>query len=85
MSYCYTFTITDKKGNKMNWIELFKLALTRRDIITIDKLVKDVPEFQEIEDMRTAYTLIEEVKQTFERKQHIIQQKMNNMQYQHAS
>jgi hypothetical protein len=69
----------------MNWIELFKLALTRRDIITIDKLVKDLPEFQEIEDMRTAYTLIEEVKQTFERKQHIIQQKMNNMQYQHAS
>ena len=63
----------------MNWIELFKLALTRRDIITIDKLVQDVPEFKKIEDMRTAYTLIDEVKQTFEREQHIIQQKMNNM------
>ncbi|HIP58997.1 MAG TPA: hypothetical protein EYH01_01050 [Campylobacterales bacterium] len=69
----------------MNWIELFKLALTRRDIITIDKLVQDVPEFRKIEDMRTAYTLIDEVKQTFERKQHIIQQKMNNMHHQKAS
>jgi len=69
----------------MNWIELFKLALTRRDIITIDRLVKEVPEFQKIEDMRAAYSLIEEVKQTFERKQHIIQQKMNNIQYTHAS
>jgi len=69
----------------MNWIELFKLALTRRDIITIDKLVQDVPEFRKIEDMRTAYTLIDEVKQTFECKQHIIQQKMNNMHHQKAS
>jgi hypothetical protein len=69
----------------MNWIELFKLALTRRDIITIDKLVKEVPEFGKIEDMRTAYTLIDEVKQTFEREQHIIQQKMNNMHHQQAS
>jgi len=69
----------------MNWIELFKLALTRRDIITIDKLVQDVPEFNKIEDMRAAYTLIDEVKQTFEREQHIIQQKMNSMQQQHAS
>ncbi len=69
----------------MNWIELFKLALTRKDIITIDKLVQDVPEFKKIEDMRAAYTLLDEVKQTFEREQHIIQQKMNNMQHQHAS
>ncbi len=68
----------------MNWIELFKLALTRRDIITIDKLVQEVPDFRKMEDMRTAYTLIEEVKQTFEREQHIIQQKMNNMHH-HAS
>ena len=64
----------------MNWIELFKLALTRRDIITIDKLAHEVPEFRKIEDMRTAYTLLGEVKQTFEREQHIIQQKMNSMQ-----
>jgi len=64
----------------MNWIELFKLALTRRDIITIDKLVKEVPDFRKMEDMRTAYTLIGEVKQTFEREQHIIQQKMNSLQ-----
>lgn len=69
----------------MNWIELFKLALTKRDIITIDKLVKDVPEFRKIEDMRTAYTLLDEVKQTFEHEQHIIQQKMNNMPHQRAS
>lgn len=68
----------------MNWIELFKLALSRRDIITIDKLVQEVPEFNKIEDMRAAYTLIDEVKQTFEREQHIIQQKMNNLQH-HAS
>ena len=68
----------------MNWIELFKLALTRRDIITIDKLVNDIPEFRKMEDMRTAYKLIGEVKQTFEREQHIIQQKMNEMHH-HAS
>jgi len=68
----------------MNWIELFKLALTRRDIITIDKLVNDIPEFRKMEDMRTAYKLIGEVKQTFEREQHIIQQKMNKMHH-HAS
>ena len=68
----------------MNWIELFKLALTRRDITTIDKLVNDIPEFRKMEDMRTAYKLIGEVKQTFEREQHIIQQKMNKMQH-HAS
>ncbi len=69
----------------MNWIELFKLALTRKDVISIDKLVQEVPEFRRMEDMRTAYTLIEEVKQTFEREQHIIQQKMNHMQHQKAS
>ncbi len=69
----------------MNWIELFKLALTRKDVISIDKLVQDVPEFRRMEDMRTAYTLIEEVKQTFEKEQHIIQQKMNHMQHQKAS
>ena len=68
----------------MNWIELFKLALTRRDIITIDKLVNDIPEFRKMEDMRTAYKLIGEVKHTFEREQHIIQQKMNEMHH-HAS
>jgi len=68
----------------VNWIELFKLALTRRDITTIDKLVNDIPEFRKMEDMRTAYKLIGEVKQTFEREQHIIQQKMNEMHH-HAS
>ncbi len=65
----------------MKWLELFKIALIQEDIKTIDTLLSEIPEFKKIEDMRSAYTLIEEAKKRFENKQSIIQQKMNKMKH----
>ncbi|MCH9814188.1 MAG: hypothetical protein K0U47_09645 [Epsilonproteobacteria bacterium] len=64
----------------MKWLETFKIALIEEDINTIDTLLKEIPEFKKIEDMRTAYSLIGEAKQKFEDEQKNIQLKMNKMQ-----
>jgi len=69
----------------MRWDKSFKKALVKEDVKTIDKLLGQMPEFDNIEDMRTAYTLIDQVKKRFENKQLFIQKKMNEMQYQRAS
>ena len=69
----------------MRWDKSFKKALVKEDVKTIDKLLGQMPEFDNIEDMRTAYTLIDQVKRRFENKQLFIQKKMNEMQYQRAS
>ncbi len=64
----------------MTWNKSFQIALIKEDINTIDALLEEIPEFKKIEDMRTAYTLIGEIKQKFENKQLIIQDKMNRLQ-----
>jgi uncharacterized protein YukE len=64
----------------MKWLKSFKIAVIEEDINTIDKLLKDIPEFKKIEDMREAYTLIGEAKRKFEAEQLRIQKKMNKMQ-----
>ncbi len=64
----------------MTWNRSFEIALIKEDINTIDVLLEEIPEFKKIEDMRTAYTLIGEIKQKFENKQLIIQRKMNRLQ-----
>ena len=69
----------------MKWHKSFKTALIEKDINTIDKLLSKIPEFKDIEDMRTAYKLIGKVKQKFENEQLIIQHKMNLMQQKKAS
>ncbi len=61
----------------MSWHTNLKTALNKNDIITIDKLLNKIPEFKNIEDMRSAYSLIGNVKQLFENKQLTIQQNMN--------
>ncbi len=63
----------------MSWHTNFKIALNEKDMNTIDKLLNKIPEFKNIEEMRTAYALIENVKQLFENKQLMIQQNMNAM------
>ncbi len=65
----------------MKWLKSFKIALIQEDIITIDTLLTEIPEFKKIDDMRSAYTLIGEAKKRFENKQLIIQQKMNKMKH----
>jgi uncharacterized protein YukE len=64
----------------MKWLKSFKIAVIEEDINSIDKLLKDIPEFKKIEDMREAYTLIGEAKRKFEAEQLRIQKKMNKMQ-----
>lgn len=64
----------------MKWLETFKIALIEEDIKTIDTLLKEIPEFKKIEDMRTAYSLIGEAKKKFENEQKNIQIQMNKMQ-----
>jgi len=61
----------------MKWIESFKYALNKQDIQTIGLLINNLPEFNKIEDMRSAYAVIGEAKKQFEDTQLLIQQKMN--------
>ena len=63
----------------MKWLESFKYALNSRDMKTIDRLINNLPEFNKIEDMRSAYLFIGEAKKNFDDTQLIIQQKMNNL------
>lgn len=72
------------KGFSMNWHTNFKVALNKKDMITIDNLLNKIPEFKNIEEMRQAYTLIGNVKQLFENKQLMIQQNMNTISQQRA-
>jgi hypothetical protein len=67
----------------MQWTKTFENALIEKDINTIDNLLNIIPDFNSIEEMREAYKLIGSVKQKFEEKQLVIQQRMNRMQ--HAS
>ena len=63
----------------MKWLETFKYALVQRDVKTIDALINNLPEFNEVEEMRMAYNVIGEAKKQFEEKQVLIQQRMNSI------
>jgi hypothetical protein len=63
----------------MKWLKSFKIALIEEDINSIDSLLKEIPEFKRISDMREAYALIGEAKKRFEAEQTLIQEKMNKM------
>jgi uncharacterized protein YukE len=64
----------------MKWLKSFKIAVIEEDISRVDALLKEIPEFKKIEQMREAYTLIGEAKKKFENEQKRIQQNMNKMQ-----
>lgn len=64
----------------MKWLESFKYALHSRDMKTIDKLMNNLPEFQKMEEMRTAYSFIDAAKKHYEETQLLIVQKMNRLQ-----
>jgi len=64
----------------MKWLKSFKIAVIEEDLNSVDALLKEIPEFKKIEDMREAYTLIGEAKRKFETEQLRIQKKMNKMQ-----
>lgn len=64
----------------MKWLKSFKIAVIEEDLNSVDALLKEIPEFKKIEDMREAYTLIGEAKRKFEAEQLKIQKKMNKMQ-----
>lgn len=64
----------------MKWLEEFKIAVIEEDSIKVDALLKEIPEFKKIEEMREAYALIGEAKKKFENEQKHMQEKMNKMQ-----
>ncbi|MFP4486660.1 MAG: hypothetical protein ACLFOC_06830 [Campylobacterales bacterium] len=53
---------------KTNWVDSFKLALIKEDDKTIGKLLEDIPDFEDVEDMKVASNLIEEAISTFTKK-----------------
>ncbi len=48
------------------WLKEFKIALIEEDISKIDTLLLNIPEFKKIDDLRSAYELINSAKQKFE-------------------
>ncbi len=63
----------------MKWHDLFKIAIVEEDVNAIDSLLKEIPEFKRIDDMREAYALIGAAKEKFEQEQSIIKDKMNKI------
>jgi hypothetical protein len=64
----------------LKWLDQFKIAVVENDSKTVDALLRDIPDFSKIEDMRVAYTLIGEAKKKFEKEQTTMIQKMNKIQ-----
>ncbi len=48
------------------WLELFKIAIIEEDIKKLETLLKEIPEFKKIDDLKSAYRLINEAKDRFE-------------------
>lgn len=42
------------------WLKKFQIAIIENDANKIDLLIKDIPEFQNLEDMKSASTMIVE-------------------------
>jgi len=62
------------------WLDLFKIASIEEDIKAVEKLLKEIPEFKKIEDMKSAYALINDTKKKFEKKKLETKEKMNKVQ-----
>lgn len=63
---------------KKNWVDSFKLALIKEDDKTIGKLLEEVPNFEDVEDMKVASNLIAEAISTFTKKR---QETLEQMDY----
>jgi hypothetical protein len=61
-----------------NWVDSFKIALIKEDDKTIGELLEEIPEFDDVEDMKVASNLIEEAIATFTKKR---QETLNQMDY----
>ena len=51
---------------QMNWVNSLKIAIIKRDILEIGELTKNIPEFDDIEEMRCVADLILEAKKIVE-------------------
>ena len=46
----------------MKWLDDFKRALIEKDFETIEKLVENIPHFEEVEEQKLVLSLIQEAK-----------------------
>ncbi len=61
------------------WLERFKIALIEEDVTKVDTLLLNIPEFKKIDDLREAYTLMQEAKDKFEKEKYKTKLKMNKI------
>ncbi len=61
------------------WLNRFKIALIEEDVSKVDMLLKDIPEFKKIDDLRSAYNLINSAKNRFEKEKFETKLKMNKI------
>jgi hypothetical protein len=63
----------------MKWINEFKIAVIEKDIEKADELLDKIPRFKEVEQMQTAYALIEEAKKIALKEQEKLRCDMQNL------
>lgn len=61
----------------MNWVDSFKIALIKEDDKAIGELLENMPDFDEVEDMKVASNLIEEAISIFTKKRQETLHQMN--------
>jgi len=62
------------------WLDLFKIASIEEDVNAVEKLLKEIPEFKKIEDMKSAFALINDTKEKFEKKKLETKNRMDKIQ-----
>ncbi len=64
----------------MQWLNDFKIAIIEEDIKNLKELIFNMPDFENVEDMKNAFSLINEAKTLIEKKQTDIKHDMNKIQ-----
>jgi prefoldin subunit 5 len=61
------------------WIKKFQIAIIEENISSIDKLIKDIPQFETVEDMKSASAMIVEAGKILYLKRNEVGNKLEQM------